>query len=153
MFVTIGQLTDTVEINTQVRWLVLMGLCLVTIFGVLLRIIYNEYQYIRSVEEYHLESYDNSSGEEKIYLRFIRSLEIDHVVTIYHRRDEIQNVIGFGYVSNIIDEEYIEVTVAKKNEQYESIWTALQRNEKTMLNKTYLLPAVKMKNIKFSVVS
>lgn len=62
LFVTIGQLTDTVEINTQVRWLVLMGLCLVTIFGVLLRIIYNEYQYIRSVEEYHLESYDNSSG-------------------------------------------------------------------------------------------
>lgn len=137
---------DTELISFQARWFWLTFFIVVVILTLLLVVIFNQNELLKDVDEHYIERcyYEN----DKLFLKadYIPILQIDHVVSIVAMIDEREKTIGFGKIVNSRYNDFIEIEMIRTTQ--EDLWEHIKNNDKAALNKAYILPTVKVSEVR-----
>ena len=94
-----------------------------------------------------IDSYLESDDKDFFYIAFSKLFRYHALVSIYVTKDDISKRMGFGIVSNVSDDQYIEIEVVKIFSGYEYIFNDAKQSHKKTLSRMYIMPVVYSDNI------
>lgn len=144
---TLAIFTINGKIEIDWKWLVFIGVIVMFIIIVAIISFLNCRKALIESKRYQVHSYDRSEEKDYFYIMFSKLFRYDALVSIYIIIDGISKRMGFGLVSNVSDDEYIEIEVVKIFEGYEDKFREASSNNKKTLDKMYIMPTVYNENI------
>lgn len=143
--VTILAVNGTITIG--LRWLVIFAICEIFIITVAILSFINYKRVQNEASRFEVDSYEPSDGKDFFYIHFSKLFRYQALVSIYVTINDISKRMGFGVVSNVSENQYIEIEVVKIFSGYESHFEKAKLNDKKTLAKMYIMPIVYSENI------
>ena len=108
------------SITIGLRWFVIFGICeIFIIVAAALSFVY--YKRIQNeASRFEVDTYELSDGKDFFYIHFSKLFRYQSLVSIYITINDISKRMGFGVVSNVSEDQYIEIEVVKIFSGYES---------------------------------
>ena len=109
--VTILAVNGTITIG--LRWLVVFAICEIFIITVAVLSFINYKRIQNEASRFEVDSYEPSDGKDFFYIHFSKLFRYQALVSIYVTINDISKRMGFGVVSNVSENQYIEIEVVK----------------------------------------
>lgn len=139
---TIKNDTNLISIEARYFWLILLPIILIILLLVIA--LYNQDKILKEVDEYRIERYYPNNNT--LVISYLPILNYDHLVTIATEQNGREEILGIGKVINVKTNHFIELEIIHCNEN--PLWDAIKHNDKNALNKTYILPTIRDKEVK-----
>lgn len=97
------------------------------------------------VHEFELNPDDD--GSVFLYIAYTKDIRTDACVTLYGRIAGKQKRIGYGVVTNVVQDEYIQIQILHVEDKYEELKNRASQNDKTVLKDMYILPRIYIQSI------
>lgn len=143
--ITILAVKGTITIG--IRWVVIFAICEIFIITVAVLSFINYKKVQDEASRFAVDAYEESDGKEFFYIHFSRLFRYQALVSIYTTINDISKRMGFGVVSNVSENQYIEIEIIKIFSGYEDIFKKAKTNNKKILEQMYIMPIVYSENL------